>query len=46
MYSSVLVATEGMNERYKDHMRAPSLDVGEIAVVLMLAVVVDVAERL
>ncbi len=45
MYSSVSNAAEGMNERYEDHMKTPSLDAGEVAAVLVLAVVVDVAER-
>lgn len=45
MYSSVLIAAEGMNERYKDHMRTPSLDAGEVAAVSVLAVVASVAER-
>jgi len=52
VYSSVLLAAEGMNERYKGHMKTPSLEPAEVAAVLVLVAVVavvvvvfDVAER-
>jgi len=51
VYSSVSLAAEGMNERYKGHMKTPSLEPAEVAAVLVLVAVVvvvvvfDVAER-